>query len=36
MVMLIDEERQLVMVKGSVPGASNGKVEIRMAVKNAN
>lgn len=32
-VVRIDEERNLVLVKGSVPGANGGKVIIRPAVK---
>jgi large subunit ribosomal protein L3 len=29
----IDAERQLILVKGAVPGAKNGQVVIRPAVK---
>jgi large subunit ribosomal protein L3 len=32
-VVSVDEERNLLLIKGAVPGAKNGQVEIRPAVK---
>jgi large subunit ribosomal protein L3 len=32
-IVRIDEARQLILVKGAVPGAKNGHVVVRPAVK---
>jgi large subunit ribosomal protein L3 len=34
-VVRIDENRQLLMIKGAVPGARGGQVIVRPAVKSA-
>jgi large subunit ribosomal protein L3 len=34
-VVRVDAERNLLLVKGAVPGAENGRVLVRRAVKSA-